>query len=166
MPGPGTAGARRHDSALHAYLPTEATRLTGVQLLQWATQRFGAMVTEQLDLMAAQLGERLFAYPMAHVYTKRGGEWQAAWKVLSNGGITFCLTLAVEDADPATVHLRMTDHPRLWLPPLEVPGMVPMVQRHAPVEMVEAIDAVRFLEVTGYAVLKAKGWGVRQTAAA
>ena len=163
-----TESASSHTSgeaAFAAYLYRDATRLTGCDLLLWCVDRFGGMIHEHLDGLARELGESLWMYPLNRVSTARGIEWQQSWKVLSNGGITFSVQFAVHEREPGVVHLRMTDHPWLWLPPLEVEGMVPLVRRHAPAEIGEAMASIRCIELTGYALFRAKGWSVRPRAA-
>jgi hypothetical protein len=154
------------DAAFAAYLSRESTRVTGSELILWCGDRFGPMIHEHLAGLARELGETLFVYPLTRVQTSRGREWQQSWKVLSNGGITFSVQFAVHEREPGVVHLRMTDHPWLWLPPLEVEGMVPLVRRHAPAEIGEAMATVRWVELTGAALFRAKGWGVRRQASA
>lgn len=155
-------GAGHHGQArLRHYLPEDATRLTGPDLLAWSSHRFGDMIVEMLTRLAAELHEVLYVYPMVHSSSARGGVWEQSWKVLSNGGITFSVKLAVQDREPGVVHWHMTDHPRLWLPPMEVPGMVPLVRRHAPPEVTEAMETIRVLQGSGQLILQGKGWRVR-----
>ena len=110
-------------------------------LVAWASQEVHAEVEELIQAIAVERHETLVRDPVHYslVGSRRIRTWERAWKIVDGRGIVLRLAIAVEEADPMVVEVRLNSNAVVRL-------VAPWAEEHDMGDIPESADQAHRLQ--------------------